>query len=78
MAIVTYILRPNEPLTPEEEAELAALKDRPVEPDEDCPEFTEEQWAFYDHLMKKYNTRRVTKEMVLNELKLMGKRSITG
>ena len=68
MAMVTYILRANEELSPEEEAELDALKDRPIEPDEDCPEITEEQWAFYDYLMKKYNTNNVTKDMVLAEL----------
>ncbi len=68
MAMVTYILRANEELSPEEEAELDALKDRPIEPDEDCPEITEEQWTFYDYLMKKYNTNNVTKDMVLAEL----------
>ena len=72
MSIVTYILRKNEPLTPEEEAEIEALKNRPVETDEDCPEFSDEQWAFYDYLMKKYNTNIVTKEMVVKELRENG------
>ena len=72
MAMVTYILRANEKLTLEEEAELAALKDRPIKPDEDCPEISDEQWAFYDYLMKKYKTNNVTKEMVLNELRENG------
>lgn len=79
MAIVTYILRENEPLTEEQEKELEALRDMPDEDiivDDDCPEFTEEEWAFYDHLMKKYHTNTVTKEMVLNELQLTGKKSI--
>ena len=68
MAMVTYILRTNEKLSSEEEAELDALKDRTIEPDEDCPEITKEQWDFYDYLMKKYNTNNVTKDMVLAEL----------
>ena len=75
MAIVTYILHKDEPLTPEEEAELEVLKgmsDEDIIVDEDCPEFSDEQWAFYDYLMKKYKTNNVTKEMVLNELRENG------
>lgn len=33
----------NQPLTPEQKQMLEALKDRPVQPDEDCPELTDEQ-----------------------------------
>ena len=79
MAIVTYILRKDEPLTEEQEKELEALRNLPDEDiiaDEDCPEFTDEEWDFYDHLMKKYHTNNVTKEMVLNELQMSGKKSL--
>ena len=81
MAMVTYILRPEGELTPEEEAELEALRNMPdkdIIVDEDCPETTDEEWEFYSGLMKKYNTNIVIKEMVLNELKITGKKSITG
>jgi len=41
--IVTYNLKPNTPLTPEQIKRLDALKDRPIVFDEDCPEMTDEQ-----------------------------------
>ena len=41
--IVTYNLKSNTPLTPEQIKRLEALKDRPIVFDEDCPEMTEEQ-----------------------------------
>jgi len=38
----------NKPLTAEQVKMLEELKDRPVQPDEDCPELTEEQLkSFY-------------------------------
>ena len=40
---VRYTLKRGQPLTPEQIAELEALKDRPIVFDEDCPETTEEQ-----------------------------------
>lgn len=40
---VRYTLKRGQPLTPEQIAELDALKDRPIVFDEDCPENTEEQ-----------------------------------
>ena len=40
--IVRYTLKRNQPLTPEQIAELDALKDRPIVYDEDCPELSEE------------------------------------
>ena len=33
----------NEPLTAEQKQMLEALKEKPVQPDEDCPELTAEQ-----------------------------------
>ena len=43
MAMVTYILHKDEPLTEEEREEIRALKNRPIVFDEDCPELTKEQ-----------------------------------
>ena len=46
MAMVTYILRKGQPLTPEQEAELDALakmSDDDIVFDEDCPELTDEE-----------------------------------
>ena len=40
---VRYTLKRGQPLTPEQIAELDALKDRPIVFDEDCPEMTDEQ-----------------------------------
>ncbi|MBQ6398541.1 MAG: hypothetical protein IJI21_00300 [Clostridia bacterium] len=45
--IVTYSLKPNTPLTPEQIKRLDALKDRPIVFDEDCPEMTEEQLKLF-------------------------------
>ena len=68
MAIVTYVLHKGQKPTEEQIAQIRALKNRSIVPDRDCPEFTDEQWDFYDFLMEKYKTNKVTKEMVLNEL----------
>ncbi len=43
MAIVTKFIRFDVPLTPEQKAEIAALKNRPIVYDEDCPELTDEE-----------------------------------
>ena len=43
MAIVTYFLPKGAKLTPEQKAEIAALKNRPIVYDEDCPELTDEE-----------------------------------
>ena len=62
-----YTRRVGEPLTAEEKAEIAALKGRPIVFDEDCPPMTEEQLNELDYLMRKYNTRRITKEIKMKE-----------
>ena len=68
MATVFYFLPdPPPPLTEEEKAELAALKDRPIVSDEDCPPTTDEQADETIYLMRKYNTRRITKEIKMAE-----------
>ena len=53
--IVKYTLKGNPPLTPQEIAELEALKDRPIVFDEDCPEMTEEQLKKLGEASKELN-----------------------
>lgn len=68
MATVYYFLpNPPPPLTEEEKAELAALKDRPITYDEECPPMTNEQLDELDYLIRKYKTRRITKEILMAE-----------
>ena len=68
MATVFYFLpNPPPPLTEEEKAEIAALKDRPIVYDEDCPPMTEKQLDELDYLIRKYKTRRITKEILMAE-----------
>ena len=68
MATVFYFLpNPPPPLTEEEKAEIAALKDRPIVYDEDCPPTTKEEADEAIYLMRKYKTRRITKEILMAE-----------
>ena len=79
MATVFYFLpNPPPPLTEEEKAEIAALKGRPIVFDEDCPPTTEEQAAETLYLMRKYNTRRITKEIYMKEFPERFKKKIVG
>ena len=61
------LLAKNAELTAEEKAELAELKDRPITYDEDCMPLSEKCQRKNDYIMRKYNTRRVTKELWLKE-----------
>ena len=70
MAMVTYILRKGQKPTPEQIQEVKEAARHSAEYDGDNPAMTEEEYNFYSMLMKKYKTNRVTKEMVLNELRL--------
>lgn len=67
MSTVFYFLPKDAPLTDEERAEIAALKNRPIVYDEDCPPTTDEQADETIYLMRKYNTRRITKEIKMAE-----------
>lgn len=68
MATVFYFLpNPPPPLTEEEKAELAALKDRPITYDKDCPPTTKEQADEAIYLMRKYKTSCITKEILMAE-----------
>ena len=66
--LVKEVIDVKAPLTSEEKAEIAALDQRPVVPDEDCPEMTDAEIAFYDYLHEKYQTRNITKEIILSEM----------
>ena len=67
MATVFYFLPKNAELTAEEKAELAALKDRPITYDEDCPPMTDRQLDEMDYLIRKYKTSCITKEILTAE-----------
>ena len=73
MPLTKTIIDVNSPLTTEEKAEIEALKKRSVIPDEDCPEMTESEIDFYDYLHEKYKTRKITKEIILNEMAYLSK-----
>jgi len=62
MAMVTYILRKGQPLTPEQEAELEALKqmsDDDIIYDEDCPKLTEEQLKRFKRVNPRHKDKAV-------------------
>ncbi|MBR3498646.1 MAG: hypothetical protein IKO05_06625 [Selenomonadaceae bacterium] len=65
--LVRKMINVAAPLTAEEQTELAALKDRSITYDEDCPPMTDEQLDELDYLMRKYKTRRITKEIKMAE-----------
>ena len=67
MATVFYFLPKDAPLTEEEKAEIAALQDRPITYDEDCPPSTKEHLEEMSYLRRKYKTRRITKEILMAE-----------
>lgn len=71
--LVRKFINFDEPLTPEEKAELEALKnmqDEDIVFDEDYPPMTEEQLEELSYLMRKYKTRRITKEIFIAEGKI--------
>lgn len=65
--LVRKIINVAAPLTEEEKAELAALKDRPIVYDEECPPMSEAELDELDYLIRKYKTRRITKEILMTE-----------
>ena len=62
-----YTMKVGEPLTAEEKAEIAALKGRPIVYDEDCPPMSKKQHEEIRYLIRKYQTRYITKEMWMKE-----------
>ena len=57
--IVRYTSDPNIPLTPEEIAEIDALKDRPIVYDEDSPALTPESYAGFMRSVVERNRRQL-------------------
>ena len=62
-----YTRKVGEPLTAEQKAEIAALKGRPIVYDEDCPPMSKKQHEEIRYLIRKYQTRYITKEMWMKE-----------
>ena len=62
-----YTMRVGEPLTAEEKAEIAALKNRPIVFDEDCPPMSQKEHEEIRFLIRKYKTRYITNEMWMKE-----------
>ncbi|MBR1646450.1 MAG: hypothetical protein IJ685_06700 [Selenomonadaceae bacterium] len=56
--LVTKVIDLNAPLTPEQEEELRALKDRPIVFDEDCPPQTPEQRKKFKRVNPRPKKRR--------------------
>lgn len=68
--IVRKVINVAAPLTEEERERLKILremKDEDIVFDEDCPPMTDAQLDELDYLMRKYNTRRITKEIKMAE-----------
>ena len=69
----------SRPLTEEEKRMIDDAAARPIEPDEDCPETTPEQFARYRELLAQRKARSKTqivslrlKEETLNKARLLG------
>ena len=60
-------MRVGEPLMAEEKAEIAALKNRPIVFDEDCPPMSKKEHEEIRFLIRKYKTRYITNEMWMKE-----------
>lgn len=73
--LVSKIIDVKAPLTKDEAAEIAELQNRSAEPDEDCPELSDEEIIFYDYLQKKYKTRHITKEIIISEMAHLAKQA---
>ena len=54
-------------MTAEEKAEIAALKNRPIVFDEDCPPMSQKEHEEIRFLIRKYKTRYITNEMWMKE-----------
>lgn len=80
--LVRKIINVAAPLTEEELERLKLLrnmKDEDITYDEDCPPMTEEQLDELDYLIRKYKTRRITKEIKMKEFpERFQKREVAG
>lgn len=64
---VHYFLPKGSKPTQEQIEEIHSLKNRPITYDEDCSPMTDQQLEELDYLMRKYKTRRITKEIKMKE-----------
>lgn len=78
--IIREEIAPDTPLTEEQKQMLETLKDRPTEPDEDCPELTAEQLAQMTRIseIRREERRKQTVTLrlstqALNKAKSLGK-----
>ena len=67
MAIVRVRLKDLPPLTDEDIKRLEDAAKRPPVYDPENPPITDEEFDRMEYLMKKYKTRRLTKEMYIAE-----------
>ena len=54
---VRYTLKRGQGLSPEQMAELDALKNRPIVFDDDCPELTEEQLSRFKRVNPQHSAK---------------------
>ena len=77
MGIVRVRLEDLPPLTEEDHARLRALEDFDEKFDDpECPVITEEEFAQIGRIMKRHNTRRITKEMILEDERLQAAKNL--
>ena len=65
MAIVSYTLKPGTKLTKEQKKELREAAKMPIVYDEDCPEFTAEQYAEIAEIARKQREERKRKVVAI-------------
>ncbi len=65
MAIVSYTLKPGTKLSKEQKKELRKAAKMPIVHDEDCPEFTAEQYAEIAKIARKQRKERKRKVVAL-------------
>ena len=77
MATVYYTRIPGTPLTDEQKQRLEALKyfDEKFD-DPECPPMTDEELDRMERIMRRHNTRRITKEMILEDERLQAAKNL--
>ena len=79
MGIVRVRLEDLPPLSEEDIAELREsyekFADKEID-DPDCPPMTDEELDRMDRIMKRHNTRRITKEMILEDRRLQAAKNL--
>lgn len=62
---ITHIGDVNRKLTPQEKEALEAIKDKPIEFDEDCPELTKEQLLQLKRVSDEQRSERIRQSVTL-------------